>query len=129
MQRIATIPNSILFLGTTENPTDGLSLLPHKQLMSINLVGTPALVIKSDGEFLDGSTIKANQRVEIPLGTYQPRRVVGVAVNPVLYSLGQVGLVPYLTPGEKTVLTLYFTASKTTDLSTISYLARFVMHE
>ena len=129
MQRIATIPNAVLFLGTTTNPAEGLSLSPHKQLMSINLVGTPTLVIKSDGEFLDGSIIKANQRVEIPLGSYQPRRVIGVAVNPTLFSLGQVGLIPFLTPDEKTILTLYFTASKTTNLADIPYLVRFFVHE
>lgn len=129
MQRTATLGNSTLFLGTTEHPVEGLTIIPHKELLSINLVGTPALVIKSDGEFLDGSTIKANQRVEIPLGTYQPRRVIGLAINPVLLSLGQVGLVPFLTPGEKTVLSVYFVANKTTDLASLSYLVRFFVHE
>ena len=128
MQKTATMDTIRLFTGI--QLAEGLGIKPNFSNYGADITGLPAVIKKVDGEPLDGTVLKTNQRVELVLGTINPKRVLLIAVNPVLYQSGTVQTATAYPPNSKEVLSIQIQTNKGLDLASLDYLMRiFVMEQ
>jgi hypothetical protein len=110
-------------------PEPGVEAKPAYNRQSVEVTGLPTVIKKADGEPLDGTNIKVNQRIELTLGQLNAKRYLELVPNPELFKTCQVQMNSSLLRDESAPLVLHLLAFKATDLSQLKYLVRIVTHE
>jgi hypothetical protein len=80
------------------------------------------------GEEVEGTQVKANQKVFLPLGSMKPAKFHALLeVNPKFYLEGTVGFPRIVEPGQEIDLVLSFRADKAVDFADIPWIARIYL--
>jgi hypothetical protein len=98
----------------------GISYRTTKTNMGVELFGNPPVTVvggEKDGQALDGTSIRANQKVFIALGELCPQKYqVLVEVNPLLAAYGTAQCASIVEPGDNLELGIYLKADRQLDL-------------
>jgi hypothetical protein len=110
---------------------EGVAPRATASTLGIELVGTPQVIQmggEKDGQVIEGTVVKANQRVRIRLGSISPHKFNTLVVfTPALMQYGTAQGPSFLEPGDKEELVIYFRADRQVDLAEFPWLVRIYM--
>lgn len=111
-------------------PAEGVNMRNVPSGLAVELHTRHAVLASGDkaGDSVEGTVIKPNQKVYLPLGVINPAKYHALLeVNPKFYLDGNVGVPRILEPNEEIELVVSFRADKTVDLEDMSWTVRIYM--
>lgn len=101
---------------------------PTSTTMGIEFTGSPGITIlggDKHGDALEGTIVKANQKVCISYGQMAPYKFhAKVVANSELAAYGTVQAADIIEPGDEVDIAIYFRAERQVDLATMKWLVR-----